>query len=231
MHCIGGLFLIKKGIEHFPVIKVFSLMQKRIEKSELLNLEQRYRASLINSLGGFKPVLLIGTRSISHQENLAIFSSFFHLGANPALIGFVVRPDVSRRHTLENIVSTGFFTMNQILPDMVEAAHHTSARYAEEFSEFEMAGLTPEYLQDFFAPSVSESLVKWGCKFVQRIDIELNGTCIVVGEIEWISFPEEIQQQDGFLDLEKLNTITCLGLDSYHTTTKVARLPYAKPKV
>ena len=33
---------------------------------------------------------------------------------------------------------------------------------------------------------------------------------------------------DGFIDLEKAETITCIGLDSYHTTRKIARLSYAK---
>lgn len=206
-------------------------MNITITKEDLSHLEQRYRATFINSLGGFKPVLLIGTKNNEGVENLAIFSSFFHLGANPPLIGFVVRPDVSRRHTLENIESSGFFTMNQILSDFVEAAHHTSARYPSENSEFEKTGLTPEYVDDFYAPSVAESKVKWGCRFVERMDIPHNGTSIVIGEIQWISFPDEIQEEDGFLNLEKIDTITCSGLDSYHSTRKLTRLPYAKPKL
>jgi hypothetical protein len=34
---------------------------------------------------------------------------------------------------------------------------------------------------------------------------------------------------DGFIDLEKANTITCSGLDSYHKTIQLDRLSYAKP--
>ena len=104
-------------------------------------MEQRFRATFINSLGGFKSVLLVGTRSGNGQENLAIFSSFFHLGANPPLFGLVVRPDVSPRHTLENILETKQFTLNQITEDFFEKAHHTAARYPKEISEFQAAGL------------------------------------------------------------------------------------------
>lgn len=204
-------------------------MASIITRQQIDEMEQRYRASFINSLGGFKSTLLVGTRSAAGQENLAIFSSFFHLGANPPLFGLVVRPDVSRRHTLENIIETGFFTLNQITPDFVEAAHHTSARYPEDISEFEASGLHPEYLENFQAPSVMESIIKWGCAFKERHDMAINGTSIIVGEILWVSVPNELIGQDGFVDLEAAQTVTCSGLDRYHTTKHITRLPYAKP--
>lgn len=40
--------------------------------------------------------------------------------------------------------------------------------------------------------------------------------------------PDEYIAVDGFIDLEKAQTITCSGLDSYHTTLPLARLSYAK---
>ncbi len=52
-------------------------------EQDLLAMETRYRAALINSLGGFKSVVLIGTANSGGQTNLTIFSSFFHLGQTP----------------------------------------------------------------------------------------------------------------------------------------------------
>jgi hypothetical protein len=69
-------------------------------------METRYRASFVNSLGGFKSVVMIGSKNKKGQENLAIFNSLIHIGANPALCAFIVRPDVSPRHTLENIIES-----------------------------------------------------------------------------------------------------------------------------
>ena len=54
-------------------------MQKEINAEDINNFEQRYRATLINSLGGFKSLVLIGTRNKEGKSNLAIFNSFFHL--------------------------------------------------------------------------------------------------------------------------------------------------------
>jgi len=67
---------------------------------DIQGFEQRYRARFINSLGGYKSLSLIGTRSRAGNTNLAVFNSFFHIGANPPLFGFIVRPDSVERHTL-----------------------------------------------------------------------------------------------------------------------------------
>ena len=66
-----------------------------IGKEQLAKMDQRERAAFINSLGGFKSLVLIGTQSKNGQSNLAVFSSLFHLGANPPLFGIIVRPDKS----------------------------------------------------------------------------------------------------------------------------------------
>ena len=204
-------------------------MTKTFSLKDIMAMEQRFRATFINSLGGFKSVLLVGTRSGSGKENLAIFSSFFHLGANPPLFGLVIRPDVSPRHTLENILETKSFTLNQIREDFFEKAHHTAARYPREISEFDASGLTAHYRPDFFAPAVNESYIQIGASFKERIDIPLNGTSIIVGQIEWVHLPEEIIHEDGYVDLVQAGTITCSGLDAYHKAEPIKRLTYAKP--
>ena len=65
---------------------------------EIENLDRLYRINLINSITGIKPANLIGTKSIGNHENLAIISSVVHMGSNPPLIGFIMRPsgDVRR---------------------------------------------------------------------------------------------------------------------------------------
>jgi flavin reductase (DIM6/NTAB) family NADH-FMN oxidoreductase RutF len=83
--------------------------------SESLNsLEKNKRVHLINSLGGFKSVSLVGTSDLERNTNLAIFSSFFHIGANPPLIGLIFRPSPPERNTYNNIIDTGFYTINHI---------------------------------------------------------------------------------------------------------------------
>ena len=73
-------------------------------KENLSSLDKIYRLNLINSITGYKPANLIGTKSKSYQSNLAIFSSVVHLGSNPALIGIITRPNTVPRHTYKNII-------------------------------------------------------------------------------------------------------------------------------
>jgi flavin reductase (DIM6/NTAB) family NADH-FMN oxidoreductase RutF len=189
-------------------------------------MERRYRATFFNTLSGYKSISLVGTASA--QPNLAIFNSVFHVGANPAALGLVFRPDTVERHTLNNILDQGRYTINHITPAFFRQAHQTSAKYPAQVSEFEACGLTPVFREGNPAPYVGESPVQIGLSFAERIDIRLNGTIIVVGTITDVSLDTTFVEYDGFVRLEDLGTITSLGLDAYFTTSGLGRLPYAR---
>ena len=192
-------------------------------------MEQRKRAQFINSISGFRSVALIGTIDTQGQTNLAIFSSIVHIGSNPPLLGFIMRPDSVERHTLTNIMDTGFYTINHIHQKMYEQAHQTSARYPKTVSEFDATQLTPLLKEGFVAPFVAESYIQLGMEFKERIPISINQTSMIIGEIKWIHYPDHCLSDDGFLDIEKAGSITSTGQDSYHTTQLLQRLEYAKP--
>ncbi|MEJ5262899.1 MAG: flavin reductase family protein [Ignavibacterium sp.] len=203
----------------------------KITKENILELERLYRTNFINSLSGFKCANLIGTISKEGKTNLAIFSSVIHVGANPPLVGMLVRPASVPRHTYANIRETNYFTINHINKEIFKQAHQTSARYDKDISEFDECGLTPEYTETIKAPYVKESKIKIGCRFVEEHEIKFNETIFIVGEILEVILPDDVVSKDGFVDIEKAGTIAISGLDSYHETKRVARLSYAKPGV
>jgi flavin reductase (DIM6/NTAB) family NADH-FMN oxidoreductase RutF len=205
--------------------------KKSLTANEIASLDKRNRVHLINSIVGFKCVNLIGTIDNDGNENLAIFSSVLHLGSDPALLGFIVRPASVERNTLTNLLETGCYTINHINSKIYKQAHQTSARYDVDVSEFDATHLKSEYKEGFKAPFVTESNVQIAMKFRERIDISLNDTILIIGEIEAIYFSNDCLSADGYFDIEKANTLTCSGLDSYHTTTRIDRLSYAKPNV
>ena len=202
---------------------------KHITQEQILNMEKQERVHFANSLGGFKSVGLIGTQNKKNQTNLAIVDSILHIGSNPPLFGMVFRPGVLERHTLENILETGLYTINHINEKIHKQAHQTSARYERNCSEFDQTGLTPEYKNNFFAPFVKESNVQLAMEFKEKITLYINNTVLIIGEVKDVYFPENCLQKDGFLDIEKAESITCSGLDSYHKTSQISRLSYAKP--
>ncbi|MFT7222775.1 MAG: flavin reductase (DIM6/NTAB) family NADH-FMN oxidoreductase RutF [Cellvibrionaceae bacterium] len=203
-------------------------MTKLFGRQIIDRMERSFRAHFINSLSGFKSANLIGTLSKDGQSNLAIVSSVVHLGANPPLIAYINRPASVPRHTLNNILETGFYTINHVGESMISSAHQTSARYGSETSEFAATGLSEYWLEDFPAPAVAESALKIAMRYVEHNTL-LNDTVMIIGEVERVEVAAEAVQEDGFIDMDNLQTVAVSGLDCYYRPGHLKRMAYAKP--
>ncbi|MFK7811153.1 MAG: flavin reductase family protein [Maribacter sp.] len=198
-------------------------------KQDIEQMDRVQKIKFINSVSGIKPANLIGTISNSGQANLAIFSSVFHLGSDPALLGFITRPTGEvPRHTYENILENHQYSINHVSSAFSEKAHFTSAKLDRSISEFEACGLTADYLLDFKAPFVKESVLKIGMEFKEAIDIKLNGTILVIGEIQHLIIPEAAIGEDEDIDLAQIDTAGISGLNTYYALQKIGRYPYAR---
>lgn len=203
--------------------------QTHLTTVQLNKLDKRVRGHLINSLSGFKPANLVGTISNTGETNLSIISSVFHLGADPALMGLIIRPDVSPRHTLTNLRENKSVTINHVTEELIARAHQTSARYPRETSEFHACDITEEYLDDHKAPFVKEARVKIGLKMLSERLLEENNTHFIVCKINHIYFESNLWDKAGPLDLNQAGSVAISGLDTYHSLKKIARYSYAKP--
>ena len=198
----------------------------QISGNDLNNLDKRYRTTLINSLAGIRQVALVGTMDRNRQSNLSIINSVIHLGAEPSLFGYVSRPHIVERHTLENILETKHYTFNFVTQHFIKNAHQTSARYPKNQSEFKECGFQEEIFENQFV-FVKEASVKIGMKFLEKITIKQNNTDLVIGEIQNVFIEHSRLEKDGFVNLE--NTLMNSGLDTYYVPEKIAKLSYAKP--
>lgn len=52
----------------------------------------------------------------------------------------------------------------------------------------------------------------------------------MIGEVVMIEVPKEVITDDGFIEIEKANSCSSLGIDAYYKAEKIMRLPYAKAK-
>ena len=153
-----------------------------------------------------------------------------HYGSNPPILGFVLRPTTVVRNTYNNIKETSSYTINAISKDIIEEAHHTSAKYSAEISEFDKTNLTPEYKNNFYAPFVKESPLQLGMKYLEEYYIKANDTILVLGEVVDLYIEETMLSEDGFLNLSKENIAAINGLDSYVVGNDFKRLSYQRPK-
>lgn len=198
-------------------------------KQDIEQVDKVTRLKIINSVTGIKPANLIGTVSNKGQTNLAVFSSVIHLGSHPALLGFIVRPSSAEipRHTYINIKENEQYTINHIHPEFTKNAHYTSAKFDVNVSEFKRCGFTEEYINDFKAPFVKESSFKMAMRFKEAIDIKLNNTVLIVGEIEHLILPDTAIINND-IDLEATQSVGISGLNSYYSLKKIDSYPYAR---
>lgn len=204
-------------------------MSEHINRQQISAMGKHQRANFINSLSGFKSANLVGTKGLNGVPNLALISSAFHVGANPPLIGMIMRPHTVIRDTLQNIKDTGCYTINHVHSDMVAQAHQCSARYAPEQSEFAATGLTEQYYDGFLAPFVSQSRIKLAVEVREVQLLQLNLTELVIGEIIDVIFENDYLTEDGYVDIELAGSTAVSGLDSYHSVQRIDRFGYAKP--
>jgi flavin reductase (DIM6/NTAB) family NADH-FMN oxidoreductase RutF len=188
-----------------------------------------YRLNLINSITGYKSANMIGTRSSSGEENVAIFSSITHLGSNPALLHFTLRPNTVPRDTYKNIKENMVFTVNHVSLAQIEQAHHTSAKYDENISEFDQTSLEPEYKIDWHAPFVKGAPIALGCRYLNEYDIKENGCVLIIAAIEHIFVEDKLLQKDGWVKLESGEVVAINGLDGYALPQLQKRMEYARP--
>jgi len=197
-------------------------------KRDIENLDRIKRLNIINSIAGIRPANLIGTTN-NNISNLAIFSSVMHLGSSPALMGFILRPEGEvKRNTYDNIKANGVFTINHVPHDKISNSHATSAKFPETESEFEHCDFKEQWLAGFDAPFVQESPLKIGLSFVQSIPIEINNTTLVIGQVQHLIIEQDIISDEGYINLETLNSIGVSGLNSYYKLSNLTTLPYAR---
>ncbi len=199
-------------------------------KNDINEMDKVFRLNLINSCTGYKSANLIGSISNEGINNLAVFSSITHLGSNPSLLGFILRPTVVPRDTYKNIKDRTEFSINHITISQIDEAHHTSYKYNSKISEFDKTKLIEEYKKNWSVPFVKDSPVQIACKYLNEYFIKENDTLLIIGSIEEIFVKEKMLKKDGFIKLEDGDVTTINGLDSYANPKLIKRIPYSNVK-
>ncbi len=199
-------------------------------EEDIFKLQKIYRINLINSCSGYKSANLLGTVSKEGITNVAVFSSVTHLGSKPPTLGFILRPTTVPRNTYQNIIDTGEFTINHIHKEIIEDAHHTSAKYDEDISEFDKTNLVEEYKGEFKAPFVKGCPIQMAMSFIEEVYIASNDVKMIVGRIKELYIDDHLLTEDGFINLSKGQVMSIIGLDGYALPQLEERFTYQRPK-
>tara|TARA_Y100000996_G_scaffold306629_1_gene243492 strand:+ start:257 stop:871 length:615 start_codon:yes stop_codon:yes gene_type:complete len=204
------------------------MIYKYYKKHNFDEFDKIWNINFMNSITGFKPANLIGTTSNDNIDNLGIFSSVLHLGSNPAILGFTLRPqDIKKTDTYKNITENSIYTINSIGKNFLNKSHLTSKKYSRKTSEFEELNIDKYKIKNFNAPFVKDSQIKIGLKKIEE-HLLYNKCILMVGKIEHIIIDKSIIKKDGNIDFDKSNILCLSGLDSYYQPKLFKKLSYVK---
>jgi len=186
-----------------------------------------------------RPIAWVSTVSAAGQPNLAPFSFFNAVCADPPLLAFAPgmrRPrQAEAKHgeakdTLRNVRETREFVVNVVTHELAEAMNLTSGEYDASVNEFELAKLTPQPSKIVRAPRVAESPVSFECKLHQILDFSQapTGASLVIGKIVSIHI-DDAHLKEGKLDRNSLDLIGRMGGMQYTRTTE--RFEMVRPKL
>src|SRR5690348_18005957 len=120
-----------------------------------------------------RPIAFVSTVSPEGVLNLAPFSFFNVICANPPVICFACGVREPPKDTLTNVRANGEFVVNIVTEEIAERMNLTSGEYAAGVDEFEVGGLTPVASDLFGPPAVLESPVNMEGKGLQIVDVSL----------------------------------------------------------
>jgi flavin reductase (DIM6/NTAB) family NADH-FMN oxidoreductase RutF len=177
-----------------------------------------------------RPIAFVSTISREGAINLAPFSFFNAICAEPPSICFSVSNRVPMKDTIVNIRATGEFVLNIVSEAIAEQMNVCSGDYPTRVSEFSVSGLTPEASEVVKPPCVRESPLNMECKLIQIVDVgtRLGGASLVIGEVVRFHFDRAIA--DNFrIDPGKLRAIGRMGGNEYTRTQD--RFEMIRPRV
>ena len=176
-----------------------------------------------------RPIGWVSTISPGGVPNLAPFSFFNAVGANPPALCFssANRRDGSIKDTVLNVEAIGEFVVNVATFDLREAVNASSEELPYEHSEFERCGLTTVPSERVRPPRVGEAKAHFECVLHQIVRVGEGPLAanLVIGRIVFIHVNDDILDQHRAIDPRKLDTIGRMGGDSYARTTDLFALP------
>jgi flavin reductase (DIM6/NTAB) family NADH-FMN oxidoreductase RutF len=170
-----------------------------------------------------RPIAFVSTVSADGVRNLAPFSFFTGISANPPVICFspMVRgSDGAHKDTLRNVAAVKEFVVNVVSEEFAEKMNICSVEFPPEVDEFEMSGLTPIASDLVRPPRVQESHISMECRLVEIVAVSSKplGGSLVIGEV--LRFHVDDMLIDSYkIDPDKLHAIGRMGGPTYTRTT------------
>jgi flavin reductase (DIM6/NTAB) family NADH-FMN oxidoreductase RutF len=173
----------------------------------------RYRL-LINGIVP-RPIAWVTTVDAAGLVNLAPFSFFNGVTANPPILQVCIAHRVPLKDTLRNLRATGVAVVHLVPGSLLEPMHASSAEYPPEVSEAAVLGLAQQPAERIAGVVLTAAEVAFECRLVQEIPVGDPPTSLCLLEVVLAHVAPSVAQADGLPDPQRLRAVARLGGDSY----------------
>ncbi|HTN62402.1 MAG TPA: flavin reductase family protein [Devosia sp.] len=179
-----------------------------------------------------RPIGWISTLAADGTANLAPYSHFNIVSANPAFVMFSSNP---RKHSQANAEASGEFVVNIASWELREAMNLTSALHAADVSEFETAGLEPAPSVNVRAPRIARSPIAIECRYSQTVTLttasgQIAPAAMVIGEVVGVYIADGVIV-DGLVDVTRVQPLSRLGYMDYATVGDIFAMERPGPHI
>ncbi|MFT9598862.1 flavin reductase family protein [Mesobacillus sp.] len=184
------------------------------------NLEWRDAYKLLQGSVLPRPIAFVSSQDENGIANLAPFSFFTVISANPMMVCFSPMrrgTDGAKKDTLKNIEGTKEFVINIVSEEFVQQMNDCATEFASDVDEFEASGLTKVDSVAVKPSRVKESKVHLECVLDQVLHFggeEAGAGSLVIGKVVHVHVADELYES-GRINSEKLNPVGRLAGATY----------------
>lgn len=181
-----------------------------------------------------RPIAFASTIDSEGNVNLSPFSFFNLFSTNPPILVFSpsrrVR-DNTTKHTLENVHEVPEVVIHVVHYGMVEQMSLASTEYPKGVDEFVKAGFTAVPSSQVKPPRIKEARVSMECKVNEVKSLGDTGGAgnLVICEVLCVHVDEDILDEKGIIDPNKLDLVARLGGNWYSRTNGSCLFEIPKP--
>ena len=152
--------------------------------------------AMLASLVTPRPIAWVTTLGPDDVVNVAPFSFFNVLGANPPIVGFCPgdREDGTPKDTARNIRLTHDFVVNLVDESVAEAMNRTSASLSYGVSELTSAGLTTLPSSVVRPPRIAEAPASLECR--EWGTLQIGDNRLIIGLVQRVHVRDDLFDPD-----------------------------------
>lgn len=200
-------------------------MSTLLDSTSLESMDRQARTTLINSLSGVRTAFIAITADSHGRLNASTLTNVTHVGAHPAQMSILFRPDNGKRHTLQNFLNGSPMTLVCMPFNQVNLVHEVSMNAPEGTFELDVLEASTCRVEGCPHPLPKDYLYAISLEFVERFTLN-NGCVYTVGQIKSITKGAALKvDEEGQVSFDTPPTLA-IGLRQYTTTETAIKLPY-----